>query len=136
MFKISQTFICLIVLWRITLKAEIISNQELCDINQPQIDQIFNYSDISLFGSVYNKSVFYSAFRFNNYKLKNIPKYLFANFCFFEIDLSDNEIEFISGESLANIGYINQLYLSNNRIKSINGIIDGLNCNIIMTALK
>ena len=101
-----------------------------CNKANVTIQQNFNYSDLSLIRNVYNPFVLYSSIRVTNIQVKLINNFIFANYCAIEINLSNNEIEFMSANSFSQIVYLEKLKLSGNRIKSIDGLIDSLDATI------
>ena len=109
------------------LLASTLANALECIIRENLSDKVlFNYSDLSLINKVFEPLVLYKSINAANNEIKIIPSYTFANFCFNQIDLSNNEIENVSNNSFTGVLQLKDLILKRNRIESIGDLLDGL----------
>ena len=123
------------------LKVECLTSEDCNEFS------IFNEKGISLSCQLENKSEnqtfldlssinkTYTNIIINNQRYPRLDNRILANLITFTLDLSSNEIEFISVESFSHIASVSTLILSSNKINSILNVTNGFSENIHLNKL-
>ena len=120
----------LILIHLLSLSLELVNTlmDSKCNLEENPIQQSFSsYSDLSQIRSVYKPLVYYDSIKASNIKAKHVPDHIFADLCVNTIDLSTNDIEFISYASFSGINHLKTLILSKNKLESIGELLNSLN---------
>ena len=122
----SRNFVfkCLIMFF--VLQNAELENSTQCYLETNSLVQTYNYSDFSMIRVVYRQFKFYSSITIKGRQIRQIPDLIFANFCLNQIDLSENQIDYISNQSFHQLIYLKELILAKNRIWSIESLFKAL----------